>query len=69
MAHNKTDTMTRNILTLILFICSLTIFGQSIEDFKKDFEKAPDKNFSEKELNNMFHTHSTFLTPHSDVTQ
>jgi HEAT repeat protein len=70
MAHNKTDnTMTRNILTLILFICSLTIFGQSIEDFKKDFEKALDKNFSEKDLNNMFRTHSTFLTPHSDVTQ
>jgi HEAT repeat protein len=70
MAHNKTDTtMTRNILTLILFICSLTTFGQSIEDFKKDFEKALDKNFSEKELNNMFRTHSTFLTPHSDVTQ
>lgn len=70
MAHNKTDTtLTRNILTLILFICSLTTFGQSIEDFKKDFEKALDKNFSEKELNNMFRTHSTFLTPHSDVTQ
>ncbi|MFM7859431.1 MAG: hypothetical protein ACKO96_47780, partial [Flammeovirgaceae bacterium] len=70
MAHNKTDTtMTRNILTLILFICSLTTFGQSIEDFKKDFEKALAKNFSEKELNNMFRTHSTFLTPHSDVTQ
>lgn len=61
--------MTRNILTLILFICSFTTFGQSIEDFKKAFEKALNKNFSEKELNNMFRTHSTFLTPHSDVTQ
>ncbi len=61
--------MTRNILTLILFICSLTTFGQSIEDFKKDFEKGLDKKFSETELNNMFRTHSTFLTPHSDVTQ
>jgi HEAT repeat protein len=61
--------MTRKILTLILFICSLTTFGQSIEDFKKDFEKALDKKFSENELNNMFRTHSTFLTPHSDVTQ
>jgi len=70
MAHNKRDTtMTRNILTLILFICSLTTFGQSIEDFKKDFGKALAKNFSEKELNDMFRTHSTFLTPHSDVTQ
>jgi len=61
--------MTRHILTLLILISSLTTFGQSIEDFKKDFEKALDKKFSEKELNNMFRTHSTFLTPHSDVTQ
>lgn len=61
--------MTRNILTLILIICSLTTFGQSIEDFKKDFEKALNKKFSEKELNNMFRTYSTYLTPHSDITQ
>lgn len=67
-AHNK-DTMKRHILALILLINSLTTFGQSIEDFKKDFEKALKKKFSEKELNNMFRTHSTFLTPHSDVTQ
>jgi HEAT repeat protein len=70
MAHNYIDTiMTRNKMILILLICSLTTFGQSIEDFKKDFEKALDKNFSEKELNNMFRIHSKFLTPHSDVTQ
>ena len=69
MAHNKKDTMTRQILTLLIFISSLTTFGQSIADFKKDFEKALNKKFSEKELNNMFRTHSTFLTPHSDVTQ
>ena len=69
MAHNKKDTMTRQILTLLIFISSLTTFGQSIADFKKDFKKALNKNFSEKELNNMFRTHSTFLTPHSDVTQ
>lgn len=61
--------MTRHILTLLILISSLTTFGQSIEDFKKDFEKALNKKFSEKELNNMFRTHSTFLTPHSDVTQ
>ena len=61
--------MTRHILVLIILISSLTIFAQSIEDFKKNFKKALDKNFSEEELNKMFSTHSTFLTPHSDVTQ
>ncbi len=61
--------MKRHILTILSLIGLLTTFGQSIEDFKKDFEKALDKKFSEKELNTMFRTHSTFLTPHSDVTQ
>lgn len=61
--------MTRHILTILILLSSLTTFGQSFEDFKKDFEKALDKKLSEKELNEMFSTHSAFLTPHSDVTQ
>jgi hypothetical protein len=54
-------------LALFLTICS---FGQNkIEDFKTDFSKALDKNFSENQLNKMFKDYYELLTPHSDVTR
>jgi HEAT repeat protein len=67
--HNTKRIMLRQFITLLFLICAFITFGQSLEDFKADFQKALNENFSEKELNKMFQTHSTFLTPHSDVTQ
>jgi hypothetical protein len=61
--------MARQILILFLLTSSLTLFGQSLDQFKKDFHNALDEKFSAAELNEMFTEHSTFLTPHSDVTQ
>ncbi len=40
-----------------------------MEKFKVDFEKALSEDFSADELNEMFRVYSSFLTPHSDVTQ
>jgi HEAT repeat protein len=37
--------------------------------FRKDFDKALNKNFSEEQLNNIFRLHSALLTPSSQVTQ
>ena len=51
---------------MIFSFCS---FSQTIEDFKNDFEKSIDKDFSEEQLNQMFRTYSNLLTPHSDITQ
>lgn len=61
--------MKKQFITLLFLISQFITWGQSLEDFKTDFKKALDDNFSEKELNNMFRIHSNFLTPHSDVTQ
>jgi HEAT repeat protein len=68
MTHTKTM-VTRLILAVFIFISSTASFAQSLEGFKKDFQKALDKTFSETALNEMFRNHSTFLTPHSNVTQ
>ena len=59
----------RKLLTLIFLTFSLCSFSQTIEDFKIDFEKSLDKDFSEDQLNQMFRTYSKLLTPHSDITQ
>ena len=61
--------MKKVLINILLLFLSIVSFGQSFDDFKKDFEKALNKKFSEKELNEMFSTHSFYLTPHSDVTQ
>jgi HEAT repeat protein len=59
----------RKLLTIIFLIFSFCSFSQTIEDFKNDFEKSIDKDFSEEQLNQMFRTYSNLLTPHSDITQ
>ena len=62
--------MKKFILTMIMTaIFSITLFGQSIEDFEKDFISATKNEFTETDLNKMFQTYSDFLTPHSDITQ
>jgi len=61
--------MKKYIIILVTFSISIASFGQNIDDFKKDFIKATESEFSESELNEMFRTYSNLLTPHSDITQ
>ncbi|WP_167597972.1 HEAT repeat domain-containing protein [Leeuwenhoekiella sp. ZYFB001] len=61
--------MKKHIIILLTFLISFASFGQNIDEFKKDFIKATESEFSESELNEMFRTYSNLLTPHSDITQ
>lgn len=61
--------MKNYIIILVAYLISIASFGQNIDDFKKDFKKATETEFSESELNEMFRTYSNLLTPHSDITQ
>jgi HEAT repeat protein len=61
--------MTRTLVIILFLLTGLSSFGQTFEDFKTDFEKATGKDFNEEQLNQMFRTNSTLLTPHSDITQ
>lgn len=61
--------MKKIILAIILTFFSINLFGQSIQDFEKDFVSASKSDFTEADLNKMFKTYSYFLTPHSDITQ
>ena len=64
--------MTRIYILSLLTILTISVYGQkekSLENFKVDFVKALDKDFSEDKLNKMFEDYSSLLTPHSDVTQ
>ncbi|MDN3594194.1 HEAT repeat domain-containing protein [Zunongwangia endophytica] len=61
--------MKKYIIILGTFLISIASFGQNIDEFKKDFKKATETEFSESELNEMFRTYSNLLTPHSDITQ
>jgi len=61
--------MKKYIIILIIFLIPIVLFGQNIDDFKKDFKKATETEFSESDLNEMFKTYSNLLTPHSDITQ
>jgi HEAT repeat protein len=61
--------MKKYIIILVTYLISIASFGQNIDDFKKDFKKATETEFSESELNEMFRTYSNLLTPHSDITQ
>ena len=66
----KGERMKKYILTMILItFFSVTLFGQKIEDFEKDFINTTKMEFTEADLNKMFQTYSNFLTPHSDMTQ
>ena len=53
-------------MILITFF-SIALFGQSIEDFEKDFINATRTEFSETDLNNMYQTYSVFLEPYYDM--
>jgi len=61
--------MKKYIIILVIFLIPIVSFGQNIDDFKKDFKKATETEFSESKLNKMFRTYSNLLTPHSDITQ
>lgn len=61
--------MKKYIIILVIFLIPIVSFGQNIDDFKKDFIKATETEFSESDLNEMFKTYSNLLTPHSDITQ
>lgn len=58
-------------LTLILFLlaCPFTHGQSPLGDFKQDFERATRKDFNEEQLDQMFSTHSSLLTPHSSITR
>jgi len=59
----------RKLLTILLLIFNFCGFSQTVDDFRKDFEKSLSKEFGEEQLNQMFRTYSNLLTPHSDITQ
>jgi len=64
--------MTRLILFLFVLALATKSLGQqnkSLDSFRTDFSKTLDKNFSEKQLNELFRNDEAFLTPHSDVTR
>ena len=48
---------------------SIALFGQSIEDFEKDFINATKSEFTEADLDKMYESYSVFLEPHYDDTQ
>lgn len=52
-------------MILITFF-SITLFGQNIEDFEKDFINATGTEFTETDLDNMYQTYSIFLEPYYD---
>ncbi|MCR5612053.1 hypothetical protein, partial [Treponema sp.] len=59
--------MKKIILSMILItFFSITLFGQSIEDFEKDFINATGTEFTETDLDNMYQTYSIFLEPYYD---
>lgn len=56
-------------LKILFLIFPFISISQNIEDFKEDFKKALEIEFSESDLNEMFKSYSNLLTPHSDITQ
>ena len=62
--------MKKIILSMMLItFFSISLFGQSIEDFEKDFINATKTEFTETDLDNMYQSYSTFLEPYYDDTQ
>ena len=59
--------MKKIILSMMLItFFSISLFGQSIEDFEKDFINATKTEFTETDLDNMYQSYSTFLEPYYD---
>ena len=61
--------MLKNIIITLFLMTNSLGYGQSFENFKKDFKNGLEKDFSEESLNKMFSDYSNFLTPQSDITQ
>ncbi|MCR5063985.1 MAG: HEAT repeat domain-containing protein, partial [Treponema sp.] len=62
--------MKKIILSMMLItFFSISLFGQSIEDFEKDFINATKTEFTETDLDNIYQSYSTFLEPYYDDTQ
>ncbi|MEO0899263.1 MAG: HEAT repeat domain-containing protein [Bacteroidota bacterium] len=61
--------MTRTLVIILFLLAGLTSFGQKLDDFKSDIEKATKNGFNEGQLNQLFRKYPTLLTPHSDITQ
>ena len=59
--------MKKFILTMLILLFSITLFGQSIEDFEKDFINATKNEFTESDLNEIFDKYSDFLQPFGDM--
>ena len=60
--------MKKFILSMMLItFFSISLFGQTIEDFENDFINATKTEFSETDLNNMYQTYSVFLEPYYDM--
>ena len=52
---------------MLITFFSFSLFGQSIEDFEKDFINATKTEFSETDLNNMYQKYSILLEPYYDM--
>ncbi|MBO4319237.1 MAG: hypothetical protein J5857_02085 [Treponema sp.] len=61
--------MKKFILAIIIAFVSITLFGQSIEDFEKDFINAAKNDFTETDLDEMVQAYSDFLQPFIEVTE
>ena len=62
--------MKKYTIILGIFLYSFLSYGQSFfDDFKVDFQKSIESNFSENDLNKIFRKYYTFITSHSDVSQ
>ena len=60
--------MKKFILSMMLItFFSISLFGQTIEDFEKDFINATKTEFSETDLNNMYQKYSILLEPYYDM--
>jgi hypothetical protein len=70
----RPDTKTQYVMRIIylaffILLKSLSSYAQDVQDFKVDFNKALDENFSEEELNGIFEKYAEIITPHSDITR
>ena len=61
--------MTRNFALIFLFLAASVQSQTLLDDFKIDLLNATQKTFEEEQLNHMFRTYSSLLTPQSGVTQ
>ena len=60
--------MKKFILSMILItFFSISLFGQTIEDFEKDFINATRTEFTKADLDKMYETYSVFLEPYYDM--